>query len=91
MNPANDRRSPLRIYDYLATDKPILSTAIAEAYCHLPHLSICRSAVEMAAAIEQVCSGKYEMDWEARRCHIQANTWQRRAAQLLTILEPGDR
>ncbi len=90
MNPANDRRSPLRLYDYLATDKPILSTAIAEAHRHLPHLSICRSAAEMAAAIERVRSGKYEMDWEARRRYIQANTWEHRAAQLLAILERDD-
>ena len=89
VNEHNDRRSPLRLYDCLATDKPILSTAIAEAHCHLPHLSLCRGAEEMAAVIEQVCSGKYEMDLDARRRYIETNTWEHRAEQLLAILGQG--
>ncbi|HTW94975.1 MAG TPA: glycosyltransferase [Tepidisphaeraceae bacterium] len=83
----SDRRSPLRLYDYLATNKPILSTAIGEAYGHRPLIEIGQSADECARLILKMTDGDYSIDLEARRRYIEENTWENRARELLRRLE----
>jgi glycosyltransferase involved in cell wall biosynthesis len=82
----SDRRSPLRLYDYLATDKPILSTAIREAYSHRPFVEIGRSIDECVAVLRRLASAKSAEDVEARHCYIEKNTWENRAAQLIQLI-----
>jgi glycosyltransferase involved in cell wall biosynthesis len=84
----SDRRSPLRLYDYLATDKPILSTAIREAYLHQPFVEIGRTTDECVSILRRLVSDTSRGDVEARHCYIEKNTWEARAAQLLqTVTE----
>jgi hypothetical protein len=81
-----DRRSPLRLYDYLATEKPIISTPIREAYEHLPHIHIARTAKEAADLARQILAGDLPVDTTARKQYIGGHTWSTRAKQLLEEL-----
>jgi len=86
VNDYADRRSPLRLYDYLTTEKPIISTPIREAYEHLPYIHTAESAKEAAAVARQVLAGQLPPDVTARRQYISGQTWAVRAEQLLVEL-----
>jgi hypothetical protein len=83
VNEQNHRRSPLRLYDYLATDRPILSTAIREAYEHLPFIEIGPSAEECVSLLRKMTLADYRTDLVGRAQYIRRNTWQNRAEQML--------
>ncbi|HEY5912466.1 MAG TPA: glycosyltransferase [Verrucomicrobiae bacterium] len=76
----NHRRSPLRLYDYLATDNPILSTAIREAGEHNGNVQIGRNPDELTFLLRRMLDGSLSPDLDARRRYIAANTWEHRAA-----------
>jgi glycosyltransferase involved in cell wall biosynthesis len=83
----NDRRSPLRLYDYLATDKPVLSTAIREAFSHEGLVETFKTAAEAVELIRRVTSPGYRVDLAARSRYIRNNTWSARAQGFLRDLE----
>ena len=82
----NNRRSPLRLFDYLTTDRPILSTAIAEAYNHLPLIKIARSDSEFCQLLEEALKTRFAADLEQRKRYINSNTWQMRAEELCSLV-----
>lgn len=82
----NDRRSPLRLYDYLTTDRPIVSTSIAEAFSHAPFVSIAKDREEFSRLLVDALALRAAPDLERRRDYIAANTWQARADQLLRFV-----
>jgi hypothetical protein len=86
VNEHNDRRSPLRLYDYLATDKPILSTGIREARIHEPYVQIGQTAQQCAQILRQFAGGEYDLRVAQRRRYIEQNTWEDRAALLVGTL-----
>jgi glycosyltransferase involved in cell wall biosynthesis len=77
----NHRRSPLRLFDYLATDRPIISTAIAEAFNHVPFVSIGKDKEDFARLLGEALSLKVAPDLEVRREYLAANTWHSRAVE----------
>ncbi|HEX4053895.1 MAG TPA: hypothetical protein VHX86_06490 [Tepidisphaeraceae bacterium] len=83
----NHRRSPLRLYDYLATDRPILSTAVREAYEQLPHIFIAPGPHDAVDMIRQILQGRLGVDLAARSEYIRQNTWSVRAAQFIEHLQ----
>ncbi|MFL5329784.1 MAG: hypothetical protein ACJ8C4_12805 [Gemmataceae bacterium] len=83
VNEQNHRRSPLRLYDYLATDRPILSTAIREAYEHRPFIEIGPTADDCVNLLRTMTSPDYRTDLVGRAQYILRNTWQNRAEQML--------
>ena len=85
VEPYNHRRSLLRLYDYLASDRPIVSTAIAPALEHRPHVEIGRDAAELAALLKRLVR-RATVDRAARRAYIRTHTWERRAEQFLANL-----
>jgi glycosyltransferase involved in cell wall biosynthesis len=87
VEPCNDRRSLLRLYDYLASDRPIVSTAIAPALEHEPHVEVGRDADELAALIRRrIGPDRPTIDRAARREYIRQHTWERRAQTFLANL-----
>jgi len=86
-NDNNDRRSPLRLFDYLAGDRPVLSTAVREAYEHLPHVFIAPSPQEGADTIRKLLDGRLGVDTAARHKYIQRNTWSVRAEEFVGHLQ----
>ncbi len=83
---AGDRRSPLRLYDYLTTQKPVISTPIREAYEHLPHIHIAKSAKEAAVLARRILARELPVNVAARGQYIREQTWANRAKQLLAEL-----
>jgi glycosyltransferase involved in cell wall biosynthesis len=87
INPANDRRSPLRLYDYLAAERPVLSTAIASAVEHQPHVAVGRSADQLIAAYRQMASAGFAVDLPSRQAYVDEHTWPRRGQDLADLIE----
>src|ERR1019366_3560303 len=79
VNDHNNRRSLLRLYDYLTTDRPIVSTAIAEAFNHVPFVNIAKDKEEFRRLLGEALTLKAAPDLERRREYIAANTWHARA------------
>jgi len=82
----NHRRSPLRLFDYLASDRPVFSTAVREAYEQLPHIFISPTPQEAADAIRKVLDGRLGVDLAARHEFVRQNTWSARAAEFVSHL-----
>ncbi len=82
----NHRRSPLRLFDYLTTDRPIVSTAIAEAFNHLPLIKIAGSNREFCQLLEEALKTRFAADLEQREKYINSNTWHMRAEELCSLV-----
>jgi hypothetical protein len=82
----SDRRSVLRLYDYLATDRPILGTAIREALSHNGLIHTFNNAQEGGAILREAIAGRLPVDMPARSRYIRQNTWDARAMQFLEHL-----
>jgi hypothetical protein len=89
VNEQNDRRSPLRLYDYLATDKPILSTPVAEAFEHDGHIEIGKNMEDCVAILNRLrqSGAPAAPNLAARRDYILKNTWPARARQFMQLIE----
>jgi len=85
----NHRRSPLRLFDYLTSDRPIVSTAIAEAFNHVPFFGIGNDKEEFRQLLGEAFKVKVAPDLERRRDYIAANTWQTRADEFGQLLGFG--
>jgi glycosyltransferase involved in cell wall biosynthesis len=85
--PFSDRRSPLRLYDYLATPKPILSSNIGEAHSHGSFIEVFKTPAEGVECLRRMVSLYYRVDMAERSTYIQANTWDARAGQFISNLE----
>jgi glycosyltransferase involved in cell wall biosynthesis len=83
-----NRRSPLRLYDYLTTSRPIISTGVAEAYPHKPHIHVAADGPQAVQAIREILAGRHPLDLEARRQYASNQSWQVRARQFLDELTP---
>jgi len=82
----NHRRSLLRLFDYLAADKPVVSTALRSAVELEPHVSVGRDAAELAGRLRQAF-GPPTIDLTARRTFVDAQTWPVRAKQFTDLVD----
>ena len=78
-----DRRCPLRLFDYMSTQSPIISTAIREAFEHQEQVLIGHSTDECARLLREALDGRIRVDARARRTYVKGHTWERRAEYLL--------
>lgn len=81
ITPLNQRRSPLRMYDYLCTTKPVLFTPISEVCQHSEYLEVGGTIEECVGLIRKMVASDYQVDLPARRRFLQDNTWEKRAAR----------
>jgi glycosyltransferase involved in cell wall biosynthesis len=87
VEPCNDRRSVLRLYDYLASDRPVVSTAVASALDHRPFVEIGHDESEMTALIRRHAGpDRPPVECAARQSYLRQHTWERRAELFLTNL-----
>ena len=85
----NQRRSLLRLYDYLATDKPVLSTALREAAEHHGHIQVSQTLSDAVSALRQMLNAGVSASRLAEReQYIRQNTWEVRAEALWRVLSP---
>lgn len=85
-DPRNDRRSPLRLFDYSATRAPIASTPIREAETFGDQLTVIE-APEDAATVVRALLDAPAIDVAARQAWAQRNTWEARADAWLRLVE----
>lgn len=89
VNEHNNRRSPLRLFDYMATNKPVLSTAVREAFEHQPFVAIGRDVHECASHIRRMSSEPQILHMEERGQYVLQHTWEKRAETFLKLLDAG--
>jgi glycosyltransferase involved in cell wall biosynthesis len=86
--PHSDRRSPLRLYDFLATGKPVISTRVAEALMMGGQVWVGNDADEIISHIRAALSGARQVEPAARIACVNQNTWAVRAQNLLEKIDP---
>jgi hypothetical protein len=85
LTPANHRRSLLRIYDYLATDRHIVATPVASAVEHEQFLMLAATAHEFAESL-RAAAVRPRVDPSPRISYLQRHTWEHRANMFLENL-----
>ena len=81
--------SPLKLREYLATGKPIVSVPTPEVERFAPHVRMARTPDEFLRAVEQ---GVKDDDAQAREARMQAvrdMTWEARLAEVLDVVCAG--
>lgn len=79
--------SPLKLYEYSAASKPIVTTDFAAARAFEGHISIASGADEFVAACEQALSlADAAAEIEANRAYASENTWSHRVEQISDII-----
>lgn len=90
VNAHNDRRDPLRIYDYLSTDVPIVSTAIASVKRHGHLIIVPASRTEMFNQLCRKPERLHDEEIDQRVAYISENTWAARGRQLASAISTGE-
>lgn len=81
LNEATEAVSPLKLYEYLATGKPVVSSALPSvAQCEGP-VSIARGAEEWLPCIEAALEEPHRAI-RLRRSLARRNTWEKRIAEM---------
>lgn len=85
-NSLNEHCSPLKMYDYLASGRPIVSSDISEAVLLRQVVRVANSAAEFERQIEESLT---ESDYESSKRIIvaKANTWEIRAQDMYALLK----
>jgi glycosyltransferase involved in cell wall biosynthesis len=86
---------PLKLYEYLACGRPVVSTDVAAAHCFgdppvSPDPSLVRVARDADEFIAQITAALAEDDPDAvarRKAVAAANTWEQRVAKIEELLE----
>jgi glycosyltransferase involved in cell wall biosynthesis len=86
MSEFTESLNPIKLWEYLAAGKPIVSTDVAgfRDYRHL--VRIARGADEFVAAIHQAL-GEGNALWQTRRDEAARHSWRARVDQIEVILE----
>lgn len=79
--------SPLKLYDYMATGKPIVSTDFASANQFKDVIRIARSKENFKHSIEEVLTEKDNGLSGKRRSIAAENTWDARVNQLSALIQ----
>ncbi len=77
----NHRRDPLRVYDYLTTDAPILSTDLDGVRMHRDFVEIYASKEELISRLGAIPERLDRSVLERRRTYIASETWEDRARE----------
>lgn len=85
----NHRRDPLRIYDYLTTSAPIISTDLDGVRMHRDHVEIFASQTELISRLGAMPDPVDDRTLAARRNYIQSQRWENRAAEFIRLLSPN--
>ncbi|MPZ97812.1 MAG: glycosyltransferase [Dehalococcoidia bacterium] len=86
VDPHNHRRSPLRLYEYVAAGRPILSTRLHSLAEFDGLVEAVDDPAEAEAALRRMLSRGEPLDAEQRREWLMSNTWEARAQQFLAAV-----
>jgi glycosyltransferase involved in cell wall biosynthesis len=85
VNRLTDSISPLKLKEYLATGKPVVSTGIKEAMKFDGVIKVARSVDQMADQIRMLLSGKKPYNAERARSKVASEHWAQKAKDFLSI------
>jgi len=77
----NHRRDPLRIYDYLTTDAPIVSTDLDGVRMHRDHIELFAAADDLIARLSQMPRLLSDSVLASRHAYITSHTWENRSRE----------
>jgi len=86
INEFTDSQSPIKLYDYLASGKPIVSTSVAGTCDFRGAVLIADSKEEFAAKVEQALDTDTDDMREQRLRLARENSWQARVQSLVSIV-----
>ena len=78
--------NPVKFYEYLAADRPVVSAPLPEVAAHREVVRLARGPEAFAAAIDASLSEPREARSAARRRVAAQNTWEARCRQILDIV-----
>jgi hypothetical protein len=78
--------SPLKLYDYFATGKPIVSTYFPEVAKFDNVVRIAKDKNEFNSEIKNALSDNDRDLWNKRKIIAQKNTWDTRVKQISEVL-----
>ncbi len=73
--------TPLKLREYIASGKPVVSTAIPECIMYRPHISIAAAGPEFVTCVEDALHDTTAKSAERRQI-VQGESWQNRAETL---------
>ncbi len=82
-----ESQSPLKLFNYLAAGKPVVSTNIAGVRDYKNIVKIGHTKEEFVSFIEEVLVNDSEEEVDERRAIAQKNTWDIRAKDIYEILK----
>jgi len=86
-DPFNIHCSPLKLYEYLATGKPIVSTDLLAVRLFDGLVRIAQDAREFEQQVAEALQEQDETLRQQRMAAAQENSWERRAETVLEIIE----
>lgn len=87
LNDLTKSMDPIKLYEYLATGRPIVSTFIPCLERFSPYAYLSRTTDEFISNIRKSLSEKESSLQEQRRSFAKQNTWEVRANQVVETLE----
>ena len=78
---------PLKLYEYLAAGKPVVSTVASPNPRLVPHVCVAKGAAAMADALREEMDGDSRAKAEARRGAVAGDTWDARAATVIETFQ----
>jgi glycosyltransferase involved in cell wall biosynthesis len=81
-----DAINPVKMYMYLLTGKPVVSTWINECRRNMPLVSATRTPEEFVAALRQAANEPDQRAREARMAFARRNTWQERGRHAIDLI-----
>jgi glycosyltransferase involved in cell wall biosynthesis len=88
VDPLTESMDPIKLYDYMATGKPVVSTSVTEAMKFKEVMKIGKSNEEFLSFLDDAINDAPNEDIIRRQLQIaQENSWENRTDQLIKILE----
>jgi glycosyltransferase involved in cell wall biosynthesis len=87
-----DATNPLKLYEYLAAEVPVVATNLAELRllaCEdlSSHLRVCADAASFSSTLDELLTGTSRMRGHEARTFANANHWLQRALTVMEMLE----
>lgn len=79
--------NPMKMYDYLAAGKPVISTPGAGTEMFASHMYIASDTEAFSQAIQQAIQEDSEEKRQQRRLAVQSHAWPARVQEMLSYLE----
>ncbi len=79
--------NPLKMYEYLACGKPVVSTPVSGVEMFSGDISVARSADEFAQKIQDTLRTTTPQDAARRKSAVAPHSWERRVSQMLQAIE----